>query len=203
MEFTKYPADTFSSLVIGAGVLLTDFDPVSATLSGSDILGATTGGIAFSAVPKWKDFGEDIDNVPKNTMELKRIQEWEARMSGTLIAVNAAAGRLLAAAADLNAGTGKITPRGTVKAGLSGSDFRDLWLVADYSDKNDTAQGASPAKAGYVAIRMMNALSTGGFRLQTADRDKGKFEFEFTAHYGSGAQDTVPFEVYIKPGTGE
>ena len=50
---------------------------------------------------------------------------------------------------------------------------------------------------------MLNALSTGGFKLQTADKDKGKMSFEFTGHYSMSAQDTVPFEIYIKKGAEE
>ena len=49
----------------------------------------------------------------------------------------------------------------------------------------------------------MNALSTGGFQLQTSDKAKGQFAFTYTAHYSMAAQDTVPFEVYIKAGTAE
>ena len=48
---------------------------------------------------------------------------------------------------------------------------------------------------------MINALSTGGFQLQTADKEKGTFSFEYTAHYSMSAQDTVPFEVYVSPAT--
>lgn len=50
---------------------------------------------------------------------------------------------------------------------------------------------------------MLNALSTGGFQMQTADEAKGQFAFEYTAHYSMSAQDTVPFEIYIKAGTAE
>ena len=49
----------------------------------------------------------------------------------------------------------------------------------------------------------MNALSTGGFKLQTADKAKGQMAFEYTAHYSMNAQETVPFEIYVKAGTAE
>lgn len=198
MEFSKYPTNTFQSLVIGAGVLLTDFDPTTAAVVDADILGATSGGINFTATPNFTDFGEDIDNVPKNTKELMRIEDWEITMSGTLVAVTPEAARFMASAADLTSASGKITPRDTLDLTAETGDFRDLWLVADYSDKNVTATGKT---AGFVAIHMMDALSTGGFQLQTADKEKGQFSFEFKAHYSKDAQDTVPFEIYIKAGT--
>lgn len=50
---------------------------------------------------------------------------------------------------------------------------------------------------------MMNSLSTAGFAIQTGDKVKGQFAFEYTAHYSMTAQDTVPFEVYVKAGAEE
>ena len=70
--------------------------------------------------------------------------------------------------------------------------------MADYSDINTSAGNAT---AGFVAIKMMNALSTGGFQIQTADKEKGQFAFEFTGHYSKDAADTVPFEIYVVAGS--
>lgn len=198
MEYAKYPSNTFETLVIGAGVLLSEFDPATATVTDGKILGPTSGGISFEATPSYTDFGEDIDNVPKNTKELKRIEDWEVKMSGTFIAITPETARYLAAAADLTTSSGKITPRDTLDLTDETGDFRDIWLVADYSDKNTTGTGKT---AGFVAIKLMNALSTGGFQIQTEDKEKGKFAFEFTGHYSKDAADTVPFEIYIKAGT--
>lgn len=200
MEFSKYPANTFEQLVINAGVLLSEFDPTEAKADNTKILGPTTGGVNFTATPNYSDFGEDIDNVPKNTKELKRIEDWEIKMTGTFIAITPDTARYLAAAADLTTASGKITPRDTLDL-TADADFRDIWLVADYSNANTTGTGSNAPKAGYVAIHMMNALSTGGFQIQTADKEKGQFSFEFTAHYSKDAEDTVPFEIYIVPGT--
>ena len=105
--------------------------------------------------------------------------------------VSAALAGQLAAAADVTAASGKITPRRDIAL----TDFKDLWLVGDYSDINDDTNG------GFVAIKMMNTLSTGGFQLKTSDKAKGQFAFEFTAHFSMDAQDTVPFEIYVKAGT--
>lgn len=194
MVYSKYPANTFQTLVIGAGVLLTEFDPENAAVADGKILGPTTGGVNFTATPSFTDFGEDIDNVPKNTKELMRIEDWEVKMSGTFIAITPDTARFLAAAADHD-GNGKVTPRDTLNLDQNTGDFRDVWLVADYSDKN------TGAAAGYCAIHMLNALSTGGFQIQTADKEKGQFSFEFTGHYSKDAQDTVPFEIYIHGGS--
>lgn len=192
MEFTKYPVNTFKNLVMNAGVLLSDFNPDDATVTVANILGATSGGNSFQATPSFIDFGEDIDNVPKNTMELKRLDEWDVKLSGSFVSTTAALAKMLALA-DIS-GT-KITPRADLKL----EDFSDIWLVADYSDINTTS--GQTMKAGLCAVKVLNALSTGGFQIQTEDKEKGKFAFEFTGHYSISQQDVVPFEIYIAPGT--
>lgn len=66
MKFTKIPSDAFQKLQINAGILTTDFTPATGTIGESGQIGATTGGISFTATPTYKDYGEDIDNCPKN-----------------------------------------------------------------------------------------------------------------------------------------
>lgn len=192
MRFTKIPTDTFSKLQLNAGMVLTSFNPSTPTIQDSAILGATTGGITFTATADYIDFGEDIDNCPKNMKELKKLESWTVTLSGTLITIDTAATKKLAAAADIgSADSTKITPRND----LLSTDFGDIWLVGDYSDVNTDSAG------GYFAVHIINALSTGGFQIRTQDKEKGQFAFVFTGHYSMNAQDTVPFEVYIKSGT--
>ena len=194
MKFTKIPSDTFQKLQINAGILTTDFTPATGTIGEAGQIGATTGGVNFTATPTYSDFGEDIDNCPKNMKELKKLDSWEAKMTGTFVNADTAIAKLLCGAADIGSpDTTKVTPRNYLKD----ADFDDIWLVGDYSDKNGETNG------GFIAIKLINALSTGGFQLQTSDKAKGQFAFEFTGHYSMSAQDTVPFEIYIKAGTAE
>lgn len=192
-KYTKIAADTFKKLQLNAGMLCTSFTPTTAEVDDANILAATSGGVNFTATPSFTDFGEDIDNCPKNSMELKRIDSWEVKISGTAVTVDTKTAKSFIGLADISAT--KVTPRNDLKT----DDFADLWWVGDYSDVN--VDGASSVKAGFIAIHMMNALSTGGFQLQTADKEKGTFSFEYTAHYSMAAQDTVPFEVYVSPAT--
>lgn len=193
MKFTQIPQNTFKELVMNTGVLLSDFDPSTATLTNSDIIGATSGGITFSATPTFTDFGDDIDNCPKNMKELKKLDTWEVKMSGTFVSISATSAKAVTAAADLDSGSKKLTPRNDI----ADADFSDVWLVADYSDKNGDTNG------GFMAIHMLNGLSTGGFQIKTGDKTKGQFSFEFTGHYSMEAQDTPPFEIYVQAGTEE
>lgn len=191
MKFTKIPESTFKQLQLNAGVLARAFDPSTASLSKTDIVGATSGGVSFSAVPSFSDFGADIDNCPKNTKELMELDEWDVGMSGTFVTVTTESAKSMLAAADVDkSDSTKLVPRND----LDSKDFEDLWWIGDYSDENSESNG------GFIAIHMMNTLSTGGFSIRSGDNAKGQFEFEFKAHYSIEAIDTVPFEVYIKAG---
>ena len=193
MKFTQIPIDTFKELQMNAGILVKTFNPLTGEIG--DIVGATSGGVSFSASPTYTDFGEDIDNCPKNTMELKKLDSWDSvAMSGTFVSVTKDLVKKLVAVADIDADNEiHIIPRNDVLL----TDFDDIWWIGDYSDVN------TGEDAGFLAIHLFNALSTGGFQIQSGDKAKGTFAFEFTGHYSINAQDTVPFEIYIKEGQSE
>lgn len=197
MKFTQIPTNTFATLQLNAGILLkgaTGFNPATGAITTANILGATSGGINVTCVPEYIDFGEDVDNCPKNMMELKKLDNWECKISGTFVTVSTSLVKMMLGAADIDGtDTTKVTPR----IDLDQSDFDDVWFVGDYSDKNGANNG------GFVAIHLLNALSTGGFSMQTADKEKGQFEVEFTGHVSIEAQEVVPMEFYIKAGTAE
>ena len=180
---TQLPADVFETIQKNAGVLLNTFDPQKWEVDREAIKGATTGGLSFTDVPTYVDFGEDIDNCPKNMMELKQLDDREITVSGTYVAVRPEEIADLVGTADYAGG--KITPRNTLKT----EDFKELWFVCDY--------GADSA----IALKLSNALNTAGLSIQTSDKAKGQFAFVYTAHYSMNDPDTVPYEIYIKEAT--
>lgn len=183
-KFTKIPKDTFDNLQLDAGVLLKNFDPTAAEEPGDeDIITATTGGINITCVPTYSDMGEDVDNCPVNMMELKKLDSWECGMSFTALDISAENIKLALGAADVSGD--KVTPRRS----LSMDDFQDLWWVGD------TASG------GMVAICLKNALSNGGFSLQTTKNGKGQLSVELLGHVSIDDQDTMPMEFYSTPAT--
>lgn len=192
MRYNQIPANTFKELMMNAAILATDFTPATGEIGESGLIGATSGGVNFTTTTSYKDFGEDIDNCPKNTMELKRIESIEVKCSGTFVSINKDLAKRLMASADADStDTTKLIPRNELKT----ADFQTIWIIGDYSDKNSEENG------GYVAIKLLNALSTGGFQIQTTDKEKGKFSFEFTGHYSIEAVNKVPYELYVKAGT--
>ncbi|MEG0282588.1 MAG: hypothetical protein RR664_06385 [Clostridia bacterium] len=185
-KYTRIPANTFASLQTNAGVLLNKFDitgakpPVEA-----DFISATKGGIEASCKMTLKDLGEEIDNAPKNCKELQIIENWECKLSATLVGATKENIALMLGAGTVNTtptSKGEVTPR----TALQITDFIDLWWVGDRSD------------GGTYAINLKNALSTGGFSLKTADKGNGEFAFEATGFFSLAKQDEVPMEFFVQ-----
>lgn len=191
-RYTKIPTDTFEKLQINAGFITTEFDPTTGVAAPYF---ATTGGITFASNPEYTDFGEDVDNCPKNTKELKRLTGMNPTLSGTAVTVDAAICKRFIGAADITtppAAMGKdsaiVTPRMELDAE---NDFADIWFIGDYTNENGEQDGRG------IALRLINAFNTAGFQWATTDRGKGNFAFEFTGHVSIANQTQIPFEVYF------
>lgn len=180
-KFTVIPQNTFDAMQFDAGVVLRRFDPTNPVApADADIVCATTGGINVSCVPTYSDLGDDVDNCPPNMKELKHLDSWECKMSFTSIGTDVNGIKLALGAADID-GTTKVVPRSKVELG----DFEDaVWWVGDKPN------------GGLVAVKLMNALSTGGLTLQTTKNGKGQTSIELTGHVSINAQDVVPMEFY-------
>ena len=185
MKFTKIPQDTFNELQLNAGILVKDFDVSTGTFADSDMITATTGGITVNCKPTYEDFGSDIDNCPKNTMELKRKTDAdEVSISTTALNINEDLLMYMLGAADKDEVTGAIKPRKDLKT----TDFSTVWWIGDLSN------------GGYIAVKISNALSTDGFSIKTTDKGKGNITLTLTGHTSIYAQDVIPAEFYLGAG---
>ena len=182
-KFSQVAENTFNELQTDAGVLLRNFDPEAPELVEDDIICATTGGINPTCVPTYSDWGEDIDNVPANTKELAHLDGWECTLGFTALNVTPEVIKMSLGAADIN-GTA-IIPRKKLKQ----DDFADIWWVGDRSD------------GGMCAVCLKNALSTGGFSLQTTKNGKGQVAVSLKGFASIKDIDTVPMEFYVAEGT--
>lgn len=186
MRFTVIPEDTFDDLQLDAGVLLKRFNPANPVApADADIICATTGGVNPTCVPTFSDFGEDVDNCPNNMKELKHLDGWECTIATTALGTSPELIKMAIGCADINNETGAITPR----KNLEQTDFSDLWWVGDKAD------------GGLVAIQLKNALSTGGFSLQTTKNGKGQIALTITGHVSINAQSTMPMVFYSMSGS--
>lgn len=184
-RFSKISQDAFNEFQVDAGVLLKTFDVNSPELVDENIICATTGGINPVCTASYRDWGEDVDNCPNGMMELMDLEGWECTLGFTALNTTPKVIRMALGAADIDAESGKITPRSELKD----TDFADIWWVGDRTD------------GGLVAIRLINALSTSGFSLQTTKNGKGQIAVTLAGHVSIKAQDVVPMEFYVKEGT--
>lgn len=181
-RFTVIPQSTFEEMQLDAGVILRNFNPDNPVApNDADIVCATTGGINISAVPTYSDMGEDVDNCPVNMKELKHLDSWECKVGFTLLGTSPENIKMALGAADIDGtNTSKVVPRRDLRQ----TDFTDIWWVGDRAD------------GGLVAARLINALSTGGFSIQTTKAGKGQVNVELTGHVSMSAQTVVPLEFY-------
>ena len=185
-RYTVIPENAFDGLQVDAGVLLKNFDIEQASVGNlgftdDDIICATTGGINPTCVPTYSDYAEDVDNAPTNLKEFKHLDGWDCKIGTTSLGNSPELIKLSLGAADIDVtNTGKIIPR----RNLLQSDFTDIWWVGDRAD------------GGFVAIQLLNALSSGGFSLQTTKNGKGQVSLEITGHVSIQAQNVVPMIFY-------
>lgn len=200
-KYTLVAKDILNTLQTEAGVLLSKFDPTTGAIEDTDILGATTGGFQFTDTPTITDFGEDIDNVPGQLKQLQRITQRTVTLSSTFASMSEKAVKFVMGACDATDRAGsspdkkvrQITPRDTLQI----DDFaNEIWWVGDYSQYNEPDN----ANAGFIAIRLKNALSTGGLAITTTKSSKGTMAFTITGYYNAANVKEMPYEIYIKEG---
>ena len=183
MRFSKVSQTAFDEFQLEAGLILKRFNPEAPDeVMDGDIVCATTGGVQITCKPTYTDYGDDVDNVPANMLEMKEIDGWECSIGFTALTVSAASIKLALGAADISGD--KITPR----AEKEDTDASDIWWVGDRSD------------GGLVACCLKHALSTDGLSLKTTKKGKGQLSCTLTGHVSIDAQDAVPMEFYVQEG---
>lgn len=189
-KYAQIPQDIQDAISTNAGIILSEFNPKSPALAAEireNIIFATTGGVSVTCAMTVSDYGADIDNCPKNTKEMARIDGWECRMSGTALTIkNGADAARLFGAADVEneSGVDVVSPKNRFDFE---SDFNDLWFVCPYG-----------VSGGFVAVHLQNAINTGGFSLQSSDDGKGQYPFDFLGHTSIDNPTEVPFKFYLK-----
>lgn len=184
--FTPVSADEFKKLQFQAGAMLKTFDPAGTkAIAAEDRICLTSGGISITCKPNTVDFGEDIDEVPENTYQLKHITSWDCGLSTTCLTVSADTIKLSLGAADVEAN--KITVREDYKE----EDFRDVWWYGQLIG------------GGYAACRLSKAASDGGLELKTSKDGKGNLSLSLKGHYDIADTSKVPMEFYVKTTGGD
>ena len=182
-KFVRVSENSFNEIQLEAGLILNKFDPTgNVEVEDADIVCTTTGGIEIACKPTYTDYGEDIDNIPNAMLEFKEVDGWDCSISFTALNVSLEVMRFALGAADIDGN--KISPRND----MTTADAKDIWWVGERAD------------GGFVACRLMNALSTEGLTLKTTKKGKGQLSCTLTGHVSITAQDVVPMEFYVQEG---
>ena len=185
-SWSQVTSDSLDLVQVQAGMILTSFNTTAPAAPTADsVLCATTGGIQADCVPTYEDFGEDIDNCPNNTKEMKRITGWDCTLSFTALDMSGEVFKMALGAAIKTAKTTAHPESVEPRAQVAVQDFSDLWFVSERIDDK------------IIAIQLKNALSTGGFSYKTQKNGKGQLTVTFTGHVSINAQDVVPMSFYI------
>ncbi len=185
-RFTQVKYDAFKEIQVETGVIMRDFNPANPVIDRHNIICVTSGGITITAKPTFKDYFEDVDNVPNNTKEGKQVESWETSMAFTALDTSAESIKMELGVADIDAQDDtRITPRRDIAL----TDFMNsIWWVGDRAD------------GGFIACQLLNALSTDGFTLKTTKNGKGTTSVTITGHSSLEAVDTVPMNFYVVEG---
>ena len=184
--FNQVTSDELDNIQVNAGMLLKSFNPASpAAPTASNIISATTGGITANCTATFEDFGSDIDNCPNNTKEMKRITGYDCTLATTLLDMTEDNFKLALGAAVKTAATTEHPAIVEPRAQVAVQDFADLWFVSERVDDK------------IIAIKLENALSTGGFSFKTQKNGKGQLSVTFTGHIAISNPDVVPMKFYV------
>lgn len=178
----KVAASAASNMQVDAGLLLKSFDPANVVEpADEDIICATTGDYSIVSQPDTQDFFDDVNNAQKNTTAGKRITGWTCTLGITGLEITEdMLKKALGAFRVLE--NGGISPR----AQYALTDFEDIWWVGDMVDTDNL-----------FAVKLANAVSTGGISFTATNNGKGKLAMTFTGHTELGNEEYVPMEFYI------
>ena len=186
--YSGFTASTPKNLLLDAGAFFKNFDIASDTFASAvaagKLLGATSGGGVFSAIPTMRPI--EIDGVKGAAKGLQVIDEWVVTLTANVKEISKDILKMALAAGSIDTGTNSdydiITAANYV-------------VLTDYID-NVTWVGKLSGTNDPVIIQVFNSLSTGGLSLTTADKAEATLPITFTGHYEQANLDNPPFKIY-------
>lgn len=198
MSVTPIRAATFNELGYDAGILIRNFDYSTATddatlavlvaaakADGTNLLGATKGGITLKDVPTY--FSPDLDGMTGPVRGARKLVSRMVSATGTLVELTADNLKDLIAASD-QATVGNVTTI-TPRRDLEDGDYIDtLVWVGEYGN-------------GLILVELDNTLNTVGLTFTAPKADNHTIPFEFTAHMDDPA-GTEPYRILLFAASG-
>lgn len=187
--FSGFTADTAKHLQLDAGAFLKDYDPTTDTwdtAKATKLIGATSGGGSFSAVPTMRRI--EVDGVKGAAKGLQNVDEWVITITANVKEFTAETIKL-----SLIGATG--TPTDAQPTGYTKITASSELKLTDYIN-NITWVGRLSGSEKPVIIVVKNVLSTNGLSLTMADKAEGMIPITFTGHYDPKKLEELPFEIY-------
>lgn len=188
---------TAQNMQLDAGILVKnlsdienfDISNIEETLK-TNKLGATEGGVTFTAIPEIRNIFDGIDGARGYYKGGNVIDSWEIKLTGTMKEMVTENFKLGLGAADVSTGTkfDTVTARMDIKL----DDYLDnvCWL------------GSKVGSEDPIIIELKNVMNVAGMTFTAEDKGTGKAEFELQAHFDLSKAAEVPFKIYV-PKKGE
>lgn len=174
-------ADAFKSIPKGSGNILSDFSLETPKIDETNVIHATQGGVKITYQNTIEDSLAEIDNAPTNTKQ-------GAEVTGTTATISYTTPNADPKTIQMAVGTADIDPEdqthvvARLKTALT--DFKPIWWVGPMIGN------------GFLAVKIYNALSTGGLDLQSAHRGGGSMQITLTAFADLENPEQAPMEFY-------
>ncbi|HCP14822.1 MAG TPA: hypothetical protein DIT32_03465 [Peptococcaceae bacterium] len=187
-QYSGYTAETPKNLLLDAGAFFKNFqvgtDTFSSAVTDGKLLGATSGGGNFSALPTLRKI--EIDGVKGAAKGLEVIDEWVVTLTANVKEIKKAVLQAALVSAEIDT---------TSNADYDIISANNDIALTDYID-NITWVGKLSGTNDPVIIQVYNALSTGGLTLNVADKAEAIIALSFTGHYDDVDLDSPPFKIY-------
>lgn len=188
---TGITTNTAKYMQLDAGIFvrgLADPSTFNGTITGpAKVIGATSGGGSFSAIPTIRNLAEDLDGARGVYKGLQVIDDWEIKLTATVKEMTAENLRLALAAAD----TTKAELEGKYDTTVARMEIKD----EDYLD-NFCYIGTLVGQDTPIIIELKNVLNTTGLNLNVTDKGTGTVSLELKAHFDLENPTEVPFKIY-------
>lgn len=180
-------ATTPENLLLDAGAFFKNYD-LSKTYAenAGKLIGATSGGGSFSAVPTVRKI--EVDGAKNNVKQLQTIDQWVVTMTANVKEVTVNSLKLALGAASSATTTGNPT-------GYTEIDGNADFAEEDYAD-NITWVGRLSGSESPVIIQILNAVSLNGLSLTMADKNEVTIPVTLTGHYDLDDLCTPPFKIF-------
>lgn len=185
--YSGFTTETAESLVLDAGAFFKNFevgtDTFESAKTAGKLIGATSGGGEFAAVPEIRQI--EIDGVKGKAKGLEVIDSWDVHLKATVIEVKESVIKNALCSAEVDDSDDKYN-KITAKNNLE---------LADYIN-NITWVGTLSGSDEPIIIQVYNAIDMSGLTLATQDKNQSTVEMQFDGHYEQDKLDTPPFAIY-------